>query len=135
MSRKVLKYSAGDTIISTGDNESRMYIIMNGNVQISLKEGTDNVVVANLKKHDFFGEMSLFRSKPRSADAVAMTDVLVTYVESVQQLNQFLVANPQFAAKMVHILVERLANTNELLIGKVSEVNRLKVYNEIPEEM
>ena len=110
-----------------------MYIIMNGVVQIKLKDGTDTVIVANLKKNDFFGEMSLFRNKPRSADAVAMSEVMVTYVESKQQLNQFLVANPQFAAKMVHILVERLANTNELLIGKVSEVNRLRVYNEIPE--
>ncbi len=135
MARKVLKYSAGDTIIKTNDKESRMYIIMNGNVQIILKDGSDNVIVANLKKHDFFGEMSLFSNKPRSADAIAMTDVIVTYVESVQQLNQFLVANPPFAAKMVHILAERLANTNELLIGKVSEVNRLKVYSQIPEEI
>jgi len=42
-----------------------------------------------------------------------------------------LVKNPNFAAKMVHILAKRLAQTDEILIGKVSEINRLQLTGEV----
>lgn len=131
MSRKVVKFMPDEAIIKKGTKESRMYIIIEGHVRIVLRDGDDEINVATLKKNDFFGEMSLFTSKERTADAIALDNVTVTFVESIQQLNSFLLANPKFAAKMVHILVERLANTNELLIGKVSETNRLKAYNKV----
>ena len=54
--------------------------------------------------------------------------------EDEQQLNTFLVNNQSFAFKMVRILAERLAKTDELLIGKVSEVNRLKVTTSVDED-
>jgi len=124
---KVVSFKYGQTVIKQGDKENRMYVILEGEVEIRLRSGENEIVVTHLRKNDFFGEMSLFRNRPRSADVIARTDVKLAYIESLQQLQKFLVNNPAFAFKMVLILAERLGRTDELLIGKVSEANRLKL--------
>ncbi len=124
---RVLDFHNGERIIRAGENEKRMYIILEGSVQIRLRDGQDSVVVAVLKKNDFFGEMSLFSNKPRTADVIAISEVKVAYIESLIQLKKFLSVNTMFAIKMVQVLAERLARTDEILLGTVSEVNRLKL--------
>ncbi|MDA3899631.1 MAG: cyclic nucleotide-binding domain-containing protein [Spirochaetes bacterium] len=131
---RVVTFKYGETVIRQDDHETRMYVILEGEVEIRLRSGEDEIVVSHLRRHDFFGEMSLFRNLPRSADVIARTDVRLAYIESLQQLQKFLVDNPTFAFKMVKILAERLGRTDELLIGKVSEVNRLKLTTVINEE-
>lgn len=134
MSKRILEYSYGEKIIVAGEKESRMFVIIEGEVEIRLRDHDDEIAVTTLKKHDFFGEMSLFRNRPRSADVIALTDVKLAYIESIQQLQRFLINNPAFAFKMVRILAERLAVTDELLIGKVSELNRLKATTAVNED-
>ena len=46
-------------------------------------------------------------------------------------LKVFLIKNPSFAAKMVSILCQRLAKTDEILIGKISELNRIKITRDV----
>lgn len=127
MAGRVLRYNAGEKIIEAGKVEQRMYIILEGSVGISLSDGKSTIRVATLQKGDFFGEISLFNSSPRSANATALGDVTVAYIDNLQDLKAFLVKNPSFAAKMVHILAQRLAKTDEILIGKISELNRVQL--------
>ncbi|MCU0844312.1 MAG: cyclic nucleotide-binding domain-containing protein [Spirochaetes bacterium] len=127
MAGRVLRYHAGEKIIEAGKVEQRMYIILEGPVGISLSDGKNTIRVATLKRGDFFGEISLFNSSPRSANAVALGEVTVAYLDNLQDLKAFLVKNPSFAAKMVHILAQRLAKTDEILIGKISELNRVEL--------
>lgn len=131
MANKVQYYADGEKIITAGKLEKRMYIILEGNVTITLNDNDNNIKVAELKKGDFFGEISLFNNIPRSATATAAGIVKVAYIDNVEQLQKFLVKNPMFAAKMVHILAMRLAKTNEILIGKVSEINRIKELHHV----
>jgi CRP-like cAMP-binding protein len=84
-----------------------------------------------LKKGDFFGEISLFNNIPRSATAIATGNVKLAYIDNSDQLREFLVQNPVFAAKMVHTLAKRLAKTDEILVGKISELNRIKITRDI----
>ena len=126
MSKKVLNYQPGERIITSGNREKRMYIILEGIVEISLTDGKNRMTVATLRKGDFFGEISLFTSTPRSATATALEDVKVAYIDSIDSLKAFLMRNPAFAAKMVSVLALRLAKTDELLIGKISEINRIQ---------
>jgi CRP-like cAMP-binding protein len=129
--QKVLHYQHGEKIIEAGKMESRMYILLEGFVSIYLTDGKNRIEVAKLKKGDFFGEMSLFNNSPRSATALADGDVKLCTVDNVNQLKAFLIKNPSFAAKMVHILCQRLAETDDILLGKISELNRIKVTRDI----
>lgn len=131
MSRRILHYSDNEKIITSGNKEKRMFIILEGTVAISLSNGNEKIPVAELTKGDFFGEISLFSDRPRSANAYAVGDVKVAYIDDEQQLKSFLIKNPNFAAKMVYILTERLAKTDKLLIGKVNELNRIKLIRDV----
>ncbi len=129
MSKNILYYQNGENIIKAGSLEQRMYIILEGKVSIILTDGNEQFVVATLGKGDFFGEISLFTSIPRSATVKALGDVKLAFIDNVAQLKAFLIKNPAFAAKMVQILSQRLAKTDEILIGKISENTRLRQTN------
>ncbi len=126
MSKNIMYFQNAENIIKAGQLEQRMYIILEGEVTIILGEGDNQIIVARLSKGDFFGEISLFTNIPRSATVRSIGDVKLAYIDNATQLQSFLIKNPRFAAKMVQILSQRLAKTDEILIGKVSELNRLK---------
>ena len=131
MAPRVLQYRNNERIITSGEVEKRMYIIIDGKVEITLSDGNQKIKVAILSKGDFFGEISIFSNRPRSANVTAIGDVQLAYIDDIQQLNTFLLKNPTFAAKMVHVLTERLAKTNELLLDKVSAISRLQLTRDI----
>lgn len=126
MSKNIMYYQNGENIIKAGQREQRMYIILEGRVSIILQSGEEQFVVATMEKGDFFGEISLFTDHPRSATVRSLGDVKLAYIDNVTQLKAFLIKNPAFAAKMVQILAQRLAKTDEILVGKISEIKRLK---------
>jgi len=131
MGKNIVYFQNGERIIEAGKIETRMYIILEGEVQISLSDKIDKITVAQLKKGDFFGEISLFNNIPRSATATATGNVKLAFIDNSDQLKEFLIKNPVFAAKMVHTLAKRLAKTDEILVGKISELNRIKITRDI----
>ncbi|GBF51903.1 cyclic nucleotide binding protein [Leptospira ryugenii] len=112
---------AGQRIFKEGELNNSMYIILQGNVEIYFTVNNSQTRLAIMKPGDFFGEMALFSSKPRSATARTITSAELAIIESKQQLENFLVKNPKFAAKMVSIMADRLARTNELLISSMEK--------------
>ena len=127
---KIVYYQKGENIIKEGDQDKKMYIILEGSVKITLSDGNEKIQVATLKKGDFFGEMSLFIDAPRSATATAIGEVKLTYLQDKRQLTNFLEVNPKLSSKMVHILATRLAKTNKILIAEFKEVNKFKYLSE-----
>ena len=68
-------YAAGETIFSQGDLGTEMFIIQEGEVHIVKHINNESHLLSRLEKGDFFGEMALLESVPRTADAVAHTEV------------------------------------------------------------
>ncbi len=123
MSKRIIRFEEGDQIISRGSHEKRMYIILSGLVEISVNDGIKKVILSRLERNDFFGEISLFTSTPRTADAVARGAVKVTYLDTIEELKIFLRKNPGFSIKMVTVLADRIARTNEILIDEMGGTN------------
>lgn len=130
MKSKVLKFNASERVIRAGDTDRKMFILLEGNVEIRLRSKTDSMSICTLNRGDFFGELSLFSNRPRTADVIATTDVKVVAIENLEQLKQFLAVNPGFATKMIEILTKRLIHTDELLLDTTSELNRTKIEYE-----
>ncbi|NWG22888.1 MAG: cyclic nucleotide-binding domain-containing protein [Pseudorhodoplanes sp.] len=100
-------YKAGDTIFAVGDEADELYIIEQGEVDIRL----GNRLLATLDGNAIFGEMALIDDKPRSATAVARTDVKLVPVSEKQFL--FLVSHtPFFALRVMRVLAGRLRTSN-----------------------
>ena len=61
----------GEPVFQQGDDGSSLYIIEDGEVEISYGSGHSRVVLASLFPGQYFGELSLFDGSPRSATATA----------------------------------------------------------------
>lgn len=99
---------AGDVIFREGDEAKELFVIKSGQVRIQI----GNRTVTELGQDSIFGEMALIDSEPRSATAVAVTDVELVPVTEKQFL--FLVSQtPHFALKVMRVLAQRLRVTNK----------------------
>ena len=103
---KLLK--AGSVIFREGDEARELFVIKSGQVRIQI----GNRTVTDLAADSIFGEMALIDNEPRSATAVAVTDVELVAVSEKQFL--FLVSQtPYFALKVMRVLARRLRATNK----------------------
>lgn len=108
----IRKLKAGTQIFTEGGPDKTMFIIVEGRVKLyALRQGNE-IEIAVLNVHEFFGEIEMFRNKPRSLSAKALTDVRLVYIKNRMQLDQFIGQTPAFSGKMVRLMGERLARTN-----------------------
>ena len=99
---------AGEIIFKEGDEANQLFAIKSGEVAIQL----GNRTLAELPANSIFGEMALIDDAPRSATAVAKTDVELVAISEKQFL--FLVSQtPFFALKVMRVLARRLRATNK----------------------
>jgi len=64
-------YTKGEVVFNEGEPGAALYIIKEGEVEITMNYKTDPIVLTNLSKGMFFGEIALFDETPRSATVVA----------------------------------------------------------------
>jgi CRP/FNR family transcriptional regulator, cyclic AMP receptor protein len=103
-------YKAGDVVFKEGDVADALFIIQSGEVEIWL----GNRVLEKLPQYSIFGEMALIDASPRSATAVAASDVKLVPVTEKQFL--FLISNtPHFALNVMRIMARRLRVMNKSL--------------------
>ena len=106
----VRDFKAGEVIFKEGDAAAEFFVIQSGKVDIQL----GNRLLGTLGDHDIFGEMALIDPAPRSATAVAKTDVKLVPVGEKQFL--FLVGRtPHFALNVMRTLARRLRAQNVVM--------------------
>jgi len=108
------RYQRGDVIFHEDDPADRMHIIVDGRVKISIasEDGRERDI-ALFQSGDCFGEMALLDSSNRSATAVDATETMVLFRQGF--LDYFLGENPELAADVNTMLVQRLRNVNQML--------------------
>ncbi len=117
-----IKLPENTVIFKEGDFDKTMYIVLDGSVKIYAIRDGEELELAIINKFDFFGEMALYRNRPRSAFAKVVTEARLIVIKNQRQLEQFIGENPSFAGKMMVIMGNRLANTNDLLMEKINEI-------------
>ena len=96
-------YRAGEAIFRVGDPGDNMYVVVEGEVQISAN-GKD---LERLGPGGVFGEIALIDNGPRSADVVALTDCRVVPVD--EDWFKFLVQQtPFFSLQIMRVMADRL---------------------------
>ena len=98
----------GKTIFQEGDGGDEFFIVVRG--QVEIRSGDRHF--ETLGPDGIFGEMALIDDSPRSATAVALTDVTLAPIKENQFL--FLVRNtPFFALSVMRVLARRLRRQNK----------------------
>ncbi|HZW28152.1 MAG TPA: cyclic nucleotide-binding domain-containing protein [Trueperaceae bacterium] len=96
-------YAAGDVIFNAGDVGHEMYVLLDGAVDIVL----DGKRIEELGPGSVFGEMAIVDSVPRSADAVARTDVVVEPIDE-EWFKHLIRRSPTFGLHVMSVMAERL---------------------------
>lgn len=103
----VREFKAGQVIFHKEDTADVMYIIKSGKVEIRF----NNRLLESLSANNIFGEMALIESAPRSATAIAATDVQLVPIGEKQF--SFLVSQtPHFALNVMRVMTRRLRAMN-----------------------
>jgi CRP/FNR family cyclic AMP-dependent transcriptional regulator len=101
-------FAKGKTIFQEGDRGDEFFIVVRGQVEIV----SGDRHLETLEDDGIFGEMALIDDSPRSATAVALTDVILAPIKENQFL--FLVQNaPFFALSVMRVLARRLRRQNK----------------------
>jgi CRP/FNR family transcriptional regulator, cyclic AMP receptor protein len=106
-------FAAGDSICRLDDHSHSMMAVVVGAVRISLPtiRGRE-VILADLRSGEVFGEIALLDGKPRSANARALTNCELMVLERRDVL-PFLERNPAACMKLMEILCGRIRRSDE----------------------
>ncbi len=111
---RTVKYKAGDTILTEGEEGDSAFLIVDGSVEVSIGEGAKVKALGTLESGEVFGEMSLIDPGPRSATVKAVTDtecVTTSYEEFASSIHK----DPERAVLFMKTLVRRLRQMNDRL--------------------
>lgn len=109
-------YRPEERIFLQGDPGLGMYIIIEGDVEISSEP--DRHLITKLRSGEFFGELSLLDDSPRTATAIALTSCRILCLLQ-SDLYDLIERKPALGVKILIQLArtigERLKRTNEHL--------------------
>lgn len=108
----LVEFSAGTVIIREGQEGSHMYVVMKGEVTISLKDK----VLATAMPGEIVGEMALINSDIRSATVTADTDCTLALIDQ-SSFESLLRHVPEFTLHVMNVLADRLQIAYEMIEG------------------
>jgi serine phosphatase RsbU (regulator of sigma subunit) len=109
----VASYERGENVIRKGDVGETMYLIFSG----SLKVHDGEHQVASLEQGQFFGELSLLDSEPRSMSVSTLEDAVLGSI-SRNDFYEVLKEFPSMTRDIIAVLNRRLRNQNDVLISE-----------------
>ena len=101
------RYESGVTIFSRGERGNTMYVILEGQVELTIADGHVEV----LGPGEPFGEMALVDSEPRAATAVAKTACRLARI-SEQGFLALIQDKPYFGLEIMKVMANRLRRMN-----------------------
>ncbi len=117
----------GTVIFEEGHNDTSMAIVTRGRVDIVKQQSSSRInLIASIYHSEAFGEMSLIDDEPRSARAIAATDVELLLLTRQQLLN-LRNAHPKLAFDLLWLITrqisQRLRQTNGNLIAELNRAS------------
>jgi len=109
-----LTYTEGEDLFKQGDPGDAAYVILEGNVDIVVGTGNEELVVNKLGMNELVGEMALLSTKPRSATVRARSNVTVLELKKDLFL-ELIEGNPHMAAHIARVVSDRLYSMTEQL--------------------
>jgi uncharacterized membrane protein len=117
------QYKAGELVFGKGDKGSSMYVVISGAVQIFLpppKADEPRVVLKDARTGEYFGELSLFDDKPRSASVEATVETSLLELTR-DEFGDHLSKSKNAAMAILAEMAERLRETNALLSQRAAK--------------
>jgi len=106
---------AGAVIVAQDEPAESFYMLHSGRARVALfGDNGREVTLSMLRPGDYFGEVSLFDGRPRSANVVALTDVTVLVLDREAFLTH-LRTYPDSAVRLLGDMGRRLRHADEMI--------------------
>lgn len=103
-------FEAGDVIFSEGEDADKMYLVIEGQVRLTVNGEPMSTEVPG----GIIGEMALIDSGTRSATATAITDCTLAPIDQ-EKFVSLLQQKPEFSLHVMSVLADRLRLANDIL--------------------
>ena len=107
-------FKANQVIFNEGDASSSLFLIKTGSVAIRKKKTGGFVELSKLYSNEVLGELSFFDRKPRSATAVALTDVELLEIQ-FEALDVHYLKIPDYLRTIISALADRLRKADGII--------------------
>ena len=114
-------YQKSDVIFEENSVGNEMYVIRSGKVKLVLGGQGQGVEVGTLEPGEYFGEMALIDSSPRSATAISVEDNTELEVLNRDGFLQMLRDHPEFGLDIMRELSSRVRRGNILYFQVIRE--------------
>jgi CRP/FNR family transcriptional regulator, cyclic AMP receptor protein len=104
-------FPKGSVLFREGDEGREMFVIRSGEVAISKTVRDVEKQLSTLGPGEFFGEMSIITSKPRTATATVLTDAQLLVIDP-RTFETMLRSNGEIAVRIIKMLASRLAEAD-----------------------
>jgi signal transduction histidine kinase len=105
----------GHRFIQEGEPGDTLYIVLDGEVEVTKRQGGQDVVLAVRGDGEFFGEMSLLDGAPRNASLRTLRDSHLLAI-SQAAFGTLLASSPSAPLSMLHTVMARLRGTQSSLM-------------------
>lgn len=111
-------FDEGQTIVDFEDPSSDVYFLVSGDVRVQMRTpGGKELILADLRAGEFFGELAAIDGTPRSANVTALTKTVICIV-AAPVFADMLAASPTLSAKMMRLLAKRVRDLNTRLLER-----------------
>ncbi|MEK8023464.1 MAG: Crp/Fnr family transcriptional regulator [Candidatus Hydrogenedentota bacterium] len=121
-------YAAGDLVFCEFEDGSECFVVHSGEVSIIKISGGSEKILAILKEGDIFGEMGVLEKKPRTATAMALTELTVLALD-LRGLQAMVQAQPFFAFTLGKTLGRRIIQSFRHVSNLSIENPRVRVVD------
>ena len=126
---KFLRPENGDVLISEGDSQESLYLILSGSLHIVASASERPVLLAAFGEGDSIGEINLFDPATASATAVVRSAGLIWSL-SREDLEAFLAADPEAGISVMKGLLRMVAKRIRSMNEKLASVEqRASLHN------
>ncbi len=108
-------FQAGDAIFHEGDSGDAMYVILEGEVEISI----GGEFVETLTTGEPFGEMALIDQTPRLVTAIAKANTVLASIP-LKRFLYMVEETPYFSVQIMKVMAEHLRTLNSWRMSHVS---------------
>ena len=127
------QYREGDQVARVGESGLGLVLILSGEVEVTRRDGRENVHVVTHQRGNFMGELAQLSGRPFLVDAVALTDVEAVAIPP-DRLRALLIAEANLGEQIMRALILRRvglieAGAGPIIVGQETNADVLRLVN------
>ncbi|HET7269763.1 MAG TPA: ATP-binding protein [Rubrobacter sp.] len=106
---------AGELVLREGDPGDSLFVVLDGQLEVTKRQGSQDILLAVYRPGQFFGEMALLEKAPRSASVRTLRESRLLVI-SQAAFQTLLSCSASAPLKILHTVTSRLRSTESMLI-------------------